>query len=125
MTARFTANFYVRGGKQGGSLEFTGDLGSVYLGDFQGFSAPVEFAPYGEPYAVVPHLRPAFEGVEFARAVDEMAKAMQAGRPQPSTGAHAAHIVEILEAIETAMKQGGAVAVTSNFTRPGPMEWGR
>lgn len=123
LTARFTANFYVRGGKQGGSLEFTGDLGSVYLGDFQQFHAPVEFAPYGGTYTPVPPLRPAFEGVEFARAVEEMAAAMLAGRPQPSTGAQAAHIVEILEAIDTSMRQGGAVAVASNFTAPSPMAW--
>ncbi len=123
LTARLTANFYVRGGKQGGGIELNGDLGSIYLGDFQGFGAAVEFAPYGKPYEPVPYLKPPFAGIEFARAVEEMAKAMQAGRPQPSTGGQAAHIVEILEAIETSMKQGGAVPVASNFTRPGPMEW--
>ncbi|MBP6508436.1 MAG: Gfo/Idh/MocA family oxidoreductase [Opitutaceae bacterium] len=123
LTARFTANFYVQGGKQGGSLELTGDLGSIFLGDFQGFNAAVEFAPYGKPYAPVPPVRPAYAGVEFARAVDEMSKDMLAGRPQRSTGAHAAHIVEILEAIETSIKKGGAIAVTSNFIRPTPMEW--
>jgi hypothetical protein len=52
-----------------------------------------------------------------------MAAAMLAGRPQPSTGAQAAHIVEILEAIDTSMRQGGAVAVASNFTAPSPMAW--
>lgn len=123
LTARFTANFYVLGGKQRGGIELTGDLGSIYLGDFQLFNAPVEFAPYGKPYEPVAPVQPAFEGVEFARAVDEMAKDMLAGRPQRSTGAQAAHIVEILEAVETSMKQGGAVAVTSNFVPPTPMEW--
>jgi predicted dehydrogenase len=123
LTARFSANFYVRGGKQGGSLELNGDLGSIYIGDFQNFSAPVEFALYGKPYAPVPPVRPPFEGIEFARAVEEMAKAMQSGRPQPSTGAHAAHIVEILEAIETSMRAGGGVAVNSSFPPPSPMAW--
>jgi len=125
LTARFTANFYVLRGKQGGSLELTGDLGSIYLGDFQTFSAPVEFAPYGKPYEAVAPLRPPFPTVEFARAVDEMSKDMIAGRPQRSTGAQAAHIVEILEAIETSMKQGGGVAVTSNFVQPTPMDWAK
>ncbi|MFI5356911.1 MAG: Gfo/Idh/MocA family protein [Opitutales bacterium] len=123
LTARFTANFYVRGGKQGGSLELTGDLGSIYLGDFQNFNGRVEFAKYGEPYEVVPPVRPPFEGVEFARGVEELAKAMLAGRPHPSTGAQAAHVVEILEAMETSMKSSGGVAVASDFTAPGPMDW--
>lgn len=123
LTVRFTANFYVGGGKQGGGLEFIGDLGSVYLGDFQQFNAAVEFATYGKPYEKVEPLRPPFTGVEFARGVEEMSKDMLAGRPQRSTGAHAAHIVEILEAIETSIKQGGAVAVASDFPRPTPMDW--
>ena len=125
LTARFTANFYVRGGKQGGGIELNGDLGSIYLGDFQQFSAPVAYAPYGKPYEPVPPLKPPFEGIEFARGVEEMAKAMQAGRPQPSTGAQAAHIVEILEGIDTSMKRGGAVAVNSSFPQPPPMAWGQ
>ncbi len=123
LTARFTANFYVGGGKQGGGLEFIGDLGSVYLGDFQQFNAGVEFSLYGKPYEKVEPLRPPFTGVEFARGVEEMSKDMLAGRPQRSTGAQAAHIVEILEAIETSIKKGGSVAVTSNFVKPTPMEW--
>ncbi len=123
LTARFTANFYVRGGRQAGGIELNGDLGSIYLGDFQAFGAPVAFAPYGQPYEPVPHLKAPFAGIEFARGVEEMAKAMQAGRPQPSTGAQAAHVVEILEAIDTSMKRGGAVAVNSGFPRPAPMAW--
>lgn len=123
LTARFTANFYVQGGKQRGGIELVGDLGSIYLGDFQLFSAPVEFAPYGKPYEPVPPVKPVFEGIEFARGVEEMSKDMLAGRPQRSTGAHAAHIVEILEAIETSIKRGGGVAVSSNFVQPTPMDW--
>lgn len=123
LTARFSANFYVQGGKQGGGVEFTGDKGSVYLGDFQGFDAKVEYAPLGAPYEAVPLVRPGFKGPEFARAVDEMTQAMVAGRPQRASGAQAAHVVEILEAMGTSMKHGGPVAVKSNFTPPAPMEW--
>lgn len=123
LTARFTANFYVAGGKQGGGIELIGDLGSIYIGDFQQFSTAVEFSEYGKPYQPVAPLRPPFNGVEFARGVEEMAKAMLANRPQPSTGAHAAHIVEILEAIQNSLKQETPVRVTSTFTPPKPMDW--
>ncbi|HNC24363.1 MAG TPA: Gfo/Idh/MocA family oxidoreductase [Opitutaceae bacterium] len=123
LTARLSANFYVAGGKQGGGIEFNGDLGSVYLGSFQGFNASVEFAPFGGKYEPVPLIRSPFEGVEFARAVDDMTQAMLAGRPQRASGSQAAHVVEILEAVGNSMKNGGAVAVNSSFVPPAPMDW--
>ena len=123
LTARLSANFYVQGGKQRGGLEFSGDLGSVYLGDFQGFDATVEYAPLGAAFETVPLVRPGFKGTEFARAVEEMAEAMIAGRPQRASGAQAAHVVEILEAMGTSMRDGGPVAVKSSFIPPAPMDW--
>ena len=123
LTARLSANFYVQGGKQGGGLEFSGDQGSVYLGDFQGFDAKVEFAPFGGAYEAVPPVRTPFKGTEFARAVEEMTEAMVAGRPQRASGSQAAHVVEILEAVGTSMRDGGPVAVKSNFIPPAPMDW--
>ncbi|MEO6876206.1 MAG: Gfo/Idh/MocA family oxidoreductase [Opitutaceae bacterium] len=125
LTARLSANFYVQGGKQGGGLEFSGDNGSVYLEDFQRFDAKVEYAPLGGAFENVPLVREPFKGCEFARAVEEMALAMIDGRPQRATGAQAAHVVEILEAIGTSMRDGGRVAVNSNFTPPAPMEWAK
>ena len=125
LTARFSANFYVKGGKQRGGVEFTGDAGTVYLGDFQNFEANVEYAPFGGEFETIPYVRPPFKGTEFARAIDEMSEAMIAGRPQRASGEQAAHVVEILEAMGTSMKNGGAVAVRSSFTPPAPMEWAK
>jgi predicted dehydrogenase len=123
LTARLSANFYVKGGKQGGGIEFTGDDGSVFLGSFQDFGSAVEFAPLGKPFEPVELVRAPFKGTEFARAIDEMTQAMIAGRPQRATGAQAAHVVEILEAMGTSMQRGGPVAVSSSFKPPAPMEW--
>jgi hypothetical protein len=55
--------------RRGGSLEFHGDLGRVYLGNFQRFDAGVE---YGE-YEAVPHLKTPFQGIQLARAAEERA----------------------------------------------------
>ena len=120
---RLTANFYAKGSKQGGSLEFHGDRGSLYLGNFQSFNAPVEFALYGEPLAPAPHLRPPFEGVEFARGVEDLATAIAEGRPHRASGAHAAHVVEIAEGIQTGICTGETVRFKSTFTPPPPMPW--
>jgi predicted dehydrogenase len=120
---RLTVNFYVRSTKQGGSIEFHGDAGSVYLGNFQQFHTAVEYAPFGEEFEALPYVKEPYKGTEWGRVVVEMAEAMEAGRPQRATGAQAAHVVEILEAITKSAKEGRAVDLTSTFTPPAPMDW--
>ena len=119
---RLTANFYVRSTLQRG-LEFHGDLGSLHLGCFQSFNAPVQFARFGESFEPLPYVRPPFEGIDWGRGPAEMADAMAAGRGQRTTGAQAAHIVGILEAITTSFREGRPVDVRSTFEPPAPMEW--
>ena len=47
------------------------------------------------------------------------------GRPHRAAGEHAAHVVEVLNAVESSAGDGGAIAVTSEFTTPEPMDWAR
>jgi len=60
----------------------------------------------------------AFPGTDWGRALDELSDAIGSGRPHRATGAHAAHIVEILDATTTSVAEGRAVDITSSFTRP-------
>lgn len=114
---RLTANFYVaRSTKQGG-VELHGDTGSIFLSDWQEFDATVELARFGEPYEKVP-VDDAFPGIDWARALDELSDAIVTGRPHRATGAHAAHIVEILDATATSIAEGRAVEISSSFTPP-------
>jgi len=122
---RLTTNFYVgQHGKQKG-LEFHGDLGSLYLGSFQDFDATVEFAEYDKPYTHVPLVRPAYPGIDWGRAVAEIAEAIAEQRPQRATGAQAAHVVEVCAAISESLQTGRPVDVTSSFAPPWPMDWGQ
>jgi predicted dehydrogenase len=122
--ARLSANFYNLNSKQGGSLEFHGDEGSLWLKDFQQFNAAVEFGQRGKPMEEVPFVRPPFEGIEFGRGVEELAEAIGAGRPQRASGAHAAHVIEIIEAIQTsARERHRPIELTSSFAPPEPMPW--
>jgi predicted dehydrogenase len=114
---RLTANFYVPRMANRNGVELHGDLGSIHLSDWQQFDAAVELAPLGEPYQTVP-VENAFSGTDWGRALDDLSGAIGSGRPQRATGAHAAHIVEILDAISTAVAHGSTVAVTSSFARP-------
>ncbi len=120
---RLTTNFYVGHHSKQKGIEFHGDLGSLYLGSWQNFAAAVEFARYGEPYEPVPLVKEPYPGTEWSRAVVEMVDAIAEGRPQRATGAQAAHVVEILDAIQTSFMEGHPVPVTSDFTSPTPMDW--
>ena len=102
---RLTANFYVgHHGKQKG-IELHGDTGSIFLSSWQDFDATVELARFGEAYEAVP-VENAFPGTDWARALDDLSDAIVSGRPHRATGAQAAHIVEILDAVATSAAEG-------------------
>ena len=121
---RLTATFYVPPSKQGG-LELHGDDGSLHLESWLEASSTVELQPRGGEYTAVEPVRAPFEGIDWGRALVDLAEAIEEGRPHRSTGEHAAHVVEVLNAIDASREQGAAVAVRSGFTRPAPMEWAR
>lgn len=45
--------------------------------------------------------------------------------PQRATGAQAAHVVEILNAIDGSLTRGGPVDITSSFPPPEPLDWAK
>ncbi len=123
--ARLTTNFYVgHQGKQKG-IEFHGDLGSLYLDDWQNFNASVAFAPYNGTYELLPLVKEPYQGTEWSRGVLDMADALRENRPQRITGTQAAHVVEICSAIRTSYEQEVPVQVTSQFPAPSPMDWAK
>jgi predicted dehydrogenase len=115
---RLTTSFYVeRASKQQG-IELHGDLGSIALDGWHRFDAVVEHAPAGEPYQPVALDEPPYAGVDYARGVAELAAAIAADRPHGGTGEHAAHVVEIIEAIHASARDGLGVELTSGFRTP-------
>jgi predicted dehydrogenase len=114
---RLTANFYVGHHSKQTGIELHGDTGSLFLSSWQEFDAAVELAPWGGSYEPVPVANP-FRGTDWGRALGELSDAIVTGRPHRATGAHAAHIVEILDAIATSAEEGRSVEVTSSFPAP-------
>ena len=125
LLVRLTASFYVgRQSKQKrGSLEVHGDMGSLFLTDWHDFDKPVEFAEYGLAYELVTPVQVPYPGVDWGRAVEDMAGAIATDRPHRATGEHAAHVVEIVCAINRTMESGRPEAIRSSFPPPTPMEW--
>ena len=114
---RLTANFYVGHHSKQSGIELHGDTGSIFLSSWQEFDAAVELARWGGSYEPVPVANP-FRGTDWGRALGELSDAIVTGRPHRATGAQAAHIVEILDAIEVSAREGRAVDVTSSFQPP-------
>lgn len=124
--ARLTVNYYVDWWKKEGELmEFHGDRGSLCLSHMSVFGAGLEYADYGKPYEAVTLVREPFQGIEWGRGVVDMVDAMREGRPHRATGEQAAHVVEIMCAIDESAASRQPVEVRSAFPLPEPMEWAR
>ena len=124
VVSRLTASFYVGPGKQRG-LEVHGDEGSLYLPTWAEADSRLELQQRGGEYATIPPVRAPFPGIDWSRALVDLADAIEEGRPHRAGAEHAAHVVEVLDAVSTSSTTGGSVVVASSFPIPDPMEWAR
>lgn len=121
---RLTASFWVRPSKQRG-LELHGDEASLWLPDWAGSNSRLQRTSDGESYEDVPLLREPYGGIDWAAALLDLDEAIRDGRPHRMGAEHAAHVVEVLNAVDTSRLEGGAVAVDSSFPQPEPLPWAR
>lgn len=124
VVARLTASFWVGPCRQRG-LELHGDTGSLWLPTWAEANSRVLLQERGGDYQELELVREPFPGIDWGRALVDLAHAVEEGRPHRSGGEHAAHVVEVLDAAERSARGGGAVDVASGFPRPEPMEWAR
>jgi predicted dehydrogenase len=123
---RLTTSFAIgQQAKRHAGIEFHGDDGSVHLGHFFRFDAPVEVAAFGDgnAYEEVPLVRPAPGQMDWARGIVDLAESIVDDRPHRATGDQAAHIVDVLVAAHRSMREERPVEVTSSFPPPAPMPW--
>jgi predicted dehydrogenase len=124
LVSRITASFYTTAGYQRG-IELHGDDGIVWLPTWGEANSRVLLSPTGnaDDYADVEPLRPPYDGIDWARPLVDLAEAVADRRPPRASGEQAAHIVEVLDAIERSSRDGGKVSVRSTFPQPEPMPW--
>jgi predicted dehydrogenase len=123
---RLTCNFYVPSkSKQGASVEFHGDLGSVRLDSWFMANANVERMPFAgdDGYEALPLLQEPKTHLDWSRGLQDFSSAILENRTSRVTGAQAAHIVEILEAANISAREGRPVVLNSTFAPPAPMDW--
>ena len=124
VVARVTASFLVGPGYQRG-IELHGDDGILWLPTWGEADSRVLLSQSGnaDQYEAVEPLRPPYHGIEWSRPLIDLAEAVAEGRQPRASGEQAAHVVEILDAIEQSRRAGGAVEVRSSFARPEPLPW--
>jgi predicted dehydrogenase len=123
--ARLTANFYALNSKQGGSLEFHGDTGSIHLEQFQKFNSQIELSRSPKDVRQIPCLRETPKGIDYSRGIEDMALAIQEGRPHRASGEHAAHVIEIMDGISKSIAENKMIEIQSNFPKPSLLDWTR
>jgi predicted dehydrogenase len=122
---RLTTTFYVGHNSRQMGMEFHGDEAALAIESWQEFNAAVTLLPRAGGTEAVPHVRPAYPGIEWGRSVVELAAAIGEGRPHRAGARQAAHVVEILEATRRSYETGRPVELRSGFEPPAPMEWAR
>jgi predicted dehydrogenase len=124
LVSRVTASFYTTAGYQRG-IELHGDDGILWLPTWGEANSRVLLSGSGnaDDYTEVDAVRQPFTGIDWSRPLVDLAAAVREGRRPRASGEHAAHVVEVLEAIERSNRDGGRVAVRSSFTAPEPMPW--
>jgi predicted dehydrogenase len=116
---RLTTNFYVSGAtRQGESVEFHGDKGSLYLESWFMANSLLHYADFGKSYEPLPSLKPTEVGIDWAVGLQDFTDSIKAKKTSRVTGDHAAHVVEILEATNESVKTGKTIELGSSFTVP-------
>jgi hypothetical protein len=95
------------------------------MADWLAFDSPLERTDDGQAYVPLPLLREPYHGTDWARALVDLAGAVEEGRPHSMGAEHAAHVVEVLEAARTSCTQSRPVELSSDFPRPEPLDWAR
>jgi predicted dehydrogenase len=119
---RLTASFVVRGSKQAAGTELHGETGSLFLSSNHDFNGRVEyFSNETADWSPIPYVDEPFPGVEWGRAVFELADSLRTGAVQHCTGVQALHVLEVCLGILQSADEGHPVEIASRFAPAPPV----
>ncbi|WP_369745427.1 Gfo/Idh/MocA family oxidoreductase [Paenarthrobacter sp. AMU7] len=114
---RLTCTFFVDSATIPRAVEFHGVDGSLRLDDWLRADAGIQRAEYARKFAeLVPGEGTA--DVDWCLGLADLAASIREDRHHLVTAEHAAHVVEVLEAIKSSAQAGTRVAVASTFVSP-------
>lgn len=119
---RVTASFYAASHQTG--CEFHGDEGALFISTPHDFDGTIEMRKGRDgPWTNMPLIKEGYHGVEWGRAVFELAEVVRIGKPQMVTGTQANHVLDICLGIIESIEDGGPREVTSAFQPPPPYDY--
>ncbi|HVY52281.1 MAG TPA: Gfo/Idh/MocA family oxidoreductase [Devosia sp.] len=103
-------------------IELYGSEGAMQVPDPNMFGGPVRVAkPRAEQWDDVPVKLPYADANYRSLGVADMAHAILSGRPHRASGELALHVLEVMEAFETASRTGAPVRIRTRAERPAPL----
>lgn len=116
---RLSCNFFVDHATIPRSLDLHGDAGSIRIHDWIMPGSAVSVARYGQPFGI--HAPGSDVPIDWCIGLAELAAAIREDRPHRASAGHAAHVVEVLDAIRLSASSGSRVDVHSTFEAPAPV----
>ena len=114
---RLTCNFYVSSDTVPRTIDVHGDAGTLRLADWIMPGSEIGRARYGEPVAVSAEADDT-QQIDWAVGLADLAAAIAQDRPHRTGAEHAAHVVDVLEAIARSAQSGTRVDIDSTFPAP-------
>ena len=116
---RVTASFIAGNAKDGSGTEAHGEDGALWIGSNHDFNCPVEIQKNGR-WEPLEYVAEPFGGVEWGRAMFDLADSLRNGTPQRATGRQALHVLEICFAALESARTGTSARIASSFEPPAP-----
>lgn len=102
-------------------IEIYGTDGTLIVPDPNRFGGSVEFLKKGGEFEVREVTEPYADGNYRSLGVADMAHAIRSNRPHRANGSLALHVLEVMEAFQTASDSGRTVTITTQTERPAPL----
>jgi predicted dehydrogenase len=102
-------------------LEVYGTEGTLIVPDPNRFGGPVEYLKKGGQFEEQPLTSPYSEGNFRSIGIADMAHAIRSNRPHRASGELALHVLEVMEAFQTASEEGRTITITTTTERPAPL----
>jgi predicted dehydrogenase len=117
--AQLNCNFYVDASHPSReSVEFHGDEESLYLGSWAKADAPVWAVASDGSRRWAVHQGPLEPSMDWALGVADLVDALIGGRDTQTSPEHAAHLLEVAEAIDASSATGRSIDLHSGFPVP-------
>ncbi|WDR02033.1 Gfo/Idh/MocA family oxidoreductase [Devosia algicola] len=102
-------------------LEIYGTNGTLIVPDPNNFGGQIELLKNGGEWANIDTDMPYADGNYRSIGLADMAHAILADRPHRANGDLALHVLEVMEAFDTASRNGAVVEIATPVTRPAPL----